>query len=105
MDHLAVGPGQHRGNYATLLNYNLFFKLVTGPPNGMPVHSVGTTTLAGHTAALYMTAQGGKIYVAASGPAYPLLSETARPNIGGNVTFTWDEPVVVAAPPTSDIAR
>ena len=99
------GPDSLAADYATLLNYTLFFKMMTSPPDGVPVHSAGTTTLAGHTVALYTTAQGDKIYVAASGPAYPLLSEGARPNMGGNVTFTWDEPVAVAAPLTSDIAR
>lgn len=100
-----AGPSSMAAGYAGLLNYTLFFSTVTGHPDGVPVHAAGTTMFAGHTAAVYTTTSGDKIYIAASGPAYLLRSEGARPNMGGVLTFTWDQPVAVAAPSASDIAH
>lgn len=62
----------------------------------------GTTTYNGKTVAVYKGADGTTAYFAASGPAY-LEKVTATGAEPGTLTFTWNQPVTVTAPPPSEI--
>jgi hypothetical protein len=62
----------------------------------------GTTTYDGGTVAVYRGAGGSTAYFAATGPAY-LEKTTANGADAGTLGFTWNRPVAVSAPPSSDI--
>lgn len=62
----------------------------------------GTTSYNGGTVAVYKSADGSTAYFAASGPAY-LEKVTATGSEPGTLALTWNEPVAVTAPPSSDI--
>jgi hypothetical protein len=62
----------------------------------------GTTSYNGGTVAVYKSSDGSTAYFAASGPAY-LEKVTAAGSTSGTITFTWNQPVTVTAPPSSDI--
>jgi hypothetical protein len=62
----------------------------------------GTTSYNGGTVAVYKSSDGSTAYFAASGPAY-LEKVTAAGSTSGTITFTWNQPVTVTAPSSSDI--
>jgi len=57
------------------------------------------TTIDGQKAiAITDTSKGGTLYVATTGPAYPLKLEAGKKNTG-SISFTdWDQPVTLTAP-------
>lgn len=79
----------------------------TGSASSAPLTLVdltpaGTTSYNGGTVAVYKSSDGSTAYFAASGPAY-LEKVTAAGSTSGTITFTWNQPVTVTAPPSSDI--
>ena len=44
---------------------------------------------------------GSEAYFAASGPAYLLQSVNTSSSVAGTMTFTWNQPTTVTAPPAS----
>jgi len=64
--------------------------------------AAGTTTYNGETVAVYKSSNGSVAYFAPSGPAYlkKVVAKGAQP---GTVTFTWNQPVSVTAPPSPEI--
>ena len=62
----------------------------------------GTTAYGGGTVAVYRGVDGSTAYFAATGPAY-LEKASANDADAGTLTFTWNQPVPVTAPPPSDI--
>jgi hypothetical protein len=59
----------------------------------------GTTTLNGQPVAVYTDSENAGIYFPATGFAY-LIEITSGTN---TLTFTWNQPTKVAAPPSADI--
>jgi hypothetical protein len=100
-----AGPQSMAARYAIVLDYSSFFKTVTGPDDGTPVHPAGTGVLSGRPVAVYTTALGDRFYVAASGPAYLLQADKKQAGLGGSLVFTWDSHTVVKAPPASDLVH
>jgi len=81
--------------------------VASGSASAAPVTLVdltpaGTTAYNGSTAAVYKSSDGSTAYFAASGPAY-LEKVTATGTDTGTITFTWNQPVTVTAPPSSEI--
>ena len=74
----------------------------SGPVTLADVTAAGTTSYNGNTVAVYKSSDGSTAYFAASGPAY-LEKVTASGSTSGTITFTWNQPVTVTAPPSSDI--
>ena len=79
----------------------------TGSASSAPVTlgdvtPAGTTSYNGGTVAVYKSSDGSVAYFAASGPAY-LEKVTATGSTSGTITFTWNQPVAVTAPSSSDI--
>ena len=79
----------------------------SGSASAAPVSLVdltpaGTTAYNGGTVAVYKSSDGSTAYFAASGPAY-LEKATASGSTSGTITFTWNQPVTVTAPSSSDI--
>lgn len=79
----------------------------SGSANSAPITltdltPAGTTSYNGGTVAVYKSSDGSTAYFAASGPAY-LEKVTATGSTSGTITFTWNQPVTVTAPPSSDI--
>jgi hypothetical protein len=63
-----------------------------------PVEKGDETTIDGQKAiALTDTSKGGTLYVATTGPAYPLALKAGKGN-SGSISFTWDQPVTLTAP-------
>lgn len=73
-----------------------------GPLDLSSLTPAGTTTLNGQTVAVYRGADGSTAFFAASGPAY-LEKVVAKGSDAGTLTFTWNQPATVSAPPSSDI--
>ena len=100
-----AGPQSMAAAYAPMLSYSLFFKTVTGPDDGTPVHAAGTGLVQGHAAAVYTTTLGDRLYIAASGPAYLLRTDKKQAELSGSLVFTWNQKVAVTAPPVSDLVH
>lgn len=98
-----AGPGSLAAHYAPLLSYSLFFDQVMAVKSPFVVRAAGVTTIDGRSVAVYTDASGSRLYVAASGPAYPLRNDGAAANYSGTLSFSWNQPVMVAAPAPLDI--
>jgi hypothetical protein len=83
-----------------LLSYSAVSDQSVGTADGVHIHAAGTTSLDGHTVALYQADSGDRLYVALSGPAYLLRRDFA--NGGGSLVFAWNQPVTVVAPPAAE---
>lgn len=73
-----------------------------GPFDLKRLTPAGTTTFNGMTVAVYKASDGSSAFFAASGPAYLEKVTASGPN-AATLTFTWNKPVTVTAPPSSDI--
>lgn len=73
-----------------------------GPLDLSELTPAGTTTYQGKTVAVYRGKDGSTAFFAASGPAY-LEKVAASGADAGTLTFTWNKPVSVTAPQSSDI--
>jgi hypothetical protein len=107
-------------SFSGLTNYDAFLATIenggasasatvsaSGSASSAPVSLVdltpaGTTSYNGSTVAVYKGSDGSTSYFAASGPAY-LEKVTAAGSTSGTITFTWNQPVTVTAPPSADI--
>lgn len=92
-----------RGSFASLTQLTDLVKLVDSAlASHGTLASAGTTTIEGQQAVgVRDTSKGGILYVAASGPAYPL--EIAKGNgEKGKILFSrWNQPVTLTAPPNA----
>jgi hypothetical protein len=61
----------------------------------------GTGTYNGQSVAVYKGRDGSEAYFAASGPAYLLQIVNTSSSAAGTMTFTWNQPTTVTAPPAS----
>jgi hypothetical protein len=79
--------------------HKLLDAALTTSANSSALVAAGTSTVGGHPAVgVKDTAQNGTLYVATTGPAYPL--EITKSGVGGGtITFSeWDRPVTLTPP-------
>jgi hypothetical protein len=90
--------------FSSLTSYTSFLGSM-GNADGNVLTPSGTATVDGQTAAVYTSSkEHATLYFAASGPAYLLeMVGHSTTNASGTVTFTWNQPTTVTAPPASEI--
>jgi hypothetical protein len=85
-------------------SYDAFISGMTSGSGSIAVDNstpAGTTSYNGQTVAVYKNADGSEAYFAASGPAYLLQAISTNATSAGTLTFTWNQPTTVTAPPAS----
>lgn len=100
--------GKHMdADFKYLMSYGDFIAGITSSDSGdlTGPSAAGTATYDGQTVAVYEDDDGTEAYFAANGPAY-LLAIVDSPSSGGGVlTFVWNRPTTVTAPPASQIYK
>lgn len=103
--------GSLESSFDNFTSYDAFLGLLSGNPiggsntgMGFTVAS-GTSTLNGQQAAMYTDSEDAAAYFPVSGPAYLIEIRTSASGPTGinTLTFTWNQPTKVAAPPKADI--
>ncbi|MYZ38848.1 MULTISPECIES: hypothetical protein [unclassified Streptomyces] len=88
-----------------LASYDMFLRRVVADETGGEVTAAGTAFLNGERVAVYLGEDGSTYYFAATGLAY-LLKGTASPeNDGESTEFTWNQPLRVEVPQTTENFR
>lgn len=63
--------------------------------------AAGTTSYHGQNVAVYKGSDGTMAYITASGPAYLVALVNASTSEAGTLSFTWNQPMTVNAPPAA----
>ncbi|MFD7893739.1 hypothetical protein [Streptomyces sp. NPDC059743] len=93
------------GHLGYLASYDMFLRRVVADETGGDVTAAGTAFLNGERVAVYVGEDGSTYHFAATGPAY-LLKGTAGPeNDGESTEFTWNQPLRVEVPQTTENFR
>ena len=89
-----------KGDFATFTPLTSLVKLTDGILSGHGKLAVGpTTTIHGQPAiALIDTTKGGTLYIAATGPPYPLELVPGKGNTGSITFQSWNKKISLAAP-------
>ncbi len=101
-----IGKGMDSG-LRSLVSYDEFIGGITSAGSGDLAGSsaAGTRTYDGQTVAAYTDENGTEAYFAANGPAYLLAILDSSSSDGGVLTFDWNKPTTVTAPPDSQIYK
>ncbi len=94
-------------SFSPFENVSSFMDQLTSK-SGDTLTAEGTTTLNGQTVAVYKDTDpkngDTELYLPASGPALPVQESGTGAN-AGKVTFTWNQPTTVTAPPAADMFK
>jgi hypothetical protein len=91
-------------SFAGFASYDAFISGMTSDSGSMAVGNstpIGTATYKGQTVAVYKGSDGSEASFAASGPAYLLQIASTNSTNSGTLTFTWNQPTTITAPPAS----
>lgn len=101
-----VGQGMD-SDFKSLISYRGFIAEITSADSGGLTGSTaaGTTIYNGQTVAVYKGDDGTEAYFAANGPAYLLAITGSSSSQEGALTFVWNRPTTVTAPPASQIYK